>query len=408
MGHILRDWFLPEDGIRREVISADIQSFLGNDATVRPGVDESTGRKVKGYWIRAYRNLTSNMISDLKHKSAKWDQESKKSGKRVNYEDSRTYREQGSGRNDTGKSSPRVEVPYSQTPSSRHGHSDAMDYEPSRPVAARPDPHSRQDPHSRSDPHSRTHLANTGAIVGSYVEPIAYPPSRSAPPGYVVQGNEYAPEPGYHSSRLVAPDRGSPQHIPGYGGHPTPHPRDVDMVDTRYPPARDPREEIRYATREDPRYSHSREDVRYAPREEPRYAEDPRHRSTRDDSRYAPAQPQYVREDPRYAPARDHHRDDLRYQSSVSRDDPRLAPAAYKEAPHPASYAQPPAGYDPYGRPYAPPMPQVEQPIYQAQPPPSRMETTRMETQYSNSSRKRGAPPDEPPRHSHHSHGRMR
>ncbi|KAF4555964.1 Hypothetical protein D9617_2g059300 [Elsinoe fawcettii] len=433
MSTILRDWFLPEDGIRREVISGEIQSFLGNDATVRPGTDDSTGRKVKGYWIRAYRNLTTNMISDLQRKSAKWDQESKRSGKRgsatpevgpqnnpdhdaVNYEDSRTFREQG-GRYDSGKQSPRVEVAYNQTPASRHGHPDTMDYEPSRPVAARP------------DPHSRAHLANTGAIVGSYGEPIGYAPSRSAPP-HVMQGNEYIPDPGYHSSRLVAPDRSSPQHVPGYGGHPSSHSRDVDMIDPRYPP---PREEVRYAPREDPRYSHSREDIRYAPREDPRYAEDPRHRSTRDDPRYAPPPSHSMREDPRdprelrdprdprdprYAASRDHHRDDPRYQS-ISREDPRLAPVGYQEPPHPASYAPPPM-IDQYGRPiaYPPGMPPMEQPVYPPQPPSSRMDssridtsrmdTSRMETQYSNSSRKRGAPPDDSSRHGHHSHGRMR
>lgn len=47
MSHIVRDWFLPEDGIRREVISAAIQSFLGNDATVRPGEQVENGRRVR-------------------------------------------------------------------------------------------------------------------------------------------------------------------------------------------------------------------------------------------------------------------------------------------------------------------------------------------------------------------------
>jgi hypothetical protein len=37
--HILRNWFVIKDGINRQVISADIQKYLGNDATVRPGKD---------------------------------------------------------------------------------------------------------------------------------------------------------------------------------------------------------------------------------------------------------------------------------------------------------------------------------------------------------------------------------
>jgi hypothetical protein len=31
-------WFVPGDGIAREVITADIQRYLGPDALVRPGV----------------------------------------------------------------------------------------------------------------------------------------------------------------------------------------------------------------------------------------------------------------------------------------------------------------------------------------------------------------------------------
>ncbi|PNS20266.1 hypothetical protein CAC42_5716 [Sphaceloma murrayae] len=409
MSHILRDWFLPEDGIRREVISADIQSFLGNDATVN------------GYWIRAYRNLTSNMIADLKHKSSKWDQESKRTGKRgsktpevgpqnnpdhdaVNYEDSRTFREQTGGRHDTGKNSPRVEVTYAAAPPSRHAaHPDAMDYEPTRTV-------------TRPEPHPRTPLANTGAVVGSYGESVAYAPSRSAPPGYIMQGNEYVPESAYHASRLAAAGRNSPQHIPGYAGHPPHHTREVDMVDPRYLPtreardSRDPREDPRYPLRDDGRYSHSRDDMRYAAtREDPRYhpeearhrpvREDPRYASTmaREEARYASAPP---REDPRYASSRDHRREDPRYQT-MAREDPRLV-AGYQD-PHAASYAQPQV-YDQYGRPVVLPHDvQAVQPIYQSQP------STRMETPYSNSSRKRGAPPEESSRHGHgHAHGRMR
>ena len=69
-------WFVPGDGIAREVITADIQRYLGPDALVRPGV--GTGeyqvrltsthlhtprltceQGLSGYWITAYRTLTS-------------------------------------------------------------------------------------------------------------------------------------------------------------------------------------------------------------------------------------------------------------------------------------------------------------------------------------------------------------
>lgn len=51
-GNILRNWFVSKDGISREVISADIQRFLGNDATVRPGKDMINGKEVRCNWPR--------------------------------------------------------------------------------------------------------------------------------------------------------------------------------------------------------------------------------------------------------------------------------------------------------------------------------------------------------------------
>jgi hypothetical protein len=55
------EYFVPRDGIDREVISADICRYLGNDALVRPGVYENpqTGQVAQGYFITAYRNLTT-------------------------------------------------------------------------------------------------------------------------------------------------------------------------------------------------------------------------------------------------------------------------------------------------------------------------------------------------------------
>ncbi|KAJ6034541.1 uncharacterized protein N7446_009290 [Penicillium canescens] len=63
------EYFIPGDGISREVIQADICRYLGNDALVRPG--NHGGRP--GFFIRAYRNLTSEMITDLKADSARWE-----------------------------------------------------------------------------------------------------------------------------------------------------------------------------------------------------------------------------------------------------------------------------------------------------------------------------------------------
>ncbi|KAK0753594.1 hypothetical protein B0T18DRAFT_424119 [Schizothecium vesticola] len=70
------EYFVPRDGIDREVITSDICRYLGNDALVRPGTYEAQdGRVTQGYFITAYRNLTSAMIQDLKADSARWEQE---------------------------------------------------------------------------------------------------------------------------------------------------------------------------------------------------------------------------------------------------------------------------------------------------------------------------------------------
>ncbi|KAH7081389.1 hypothetical protein BKA63DRAFT_207375 [Paraphoma chrysanthemicola] len=68
-------WFVPGDGIAREVITADIQRYLGPDALVRPGVGTGEYQGQPGYWITAYRTLTSQMIQDLKMDSQRWQQE---------------------------------------------------------------------------------------------------------------------------------------------------------------------------------------------------------------------------------------------------------------------------------------------------------------------------------------------
>ncbi|KAK2075394.1 hypothetical protein P8C59_009523 [Phyllachora maydis] len=70
------EYFVPRDGIDREVITADICRYLGQDALVRPGTyEDNDGRVIQGYYITAYRNLTTPMIQDLKADSARWEQE---------------------------------------------------------------------------------------------------------------------------------------------------------------------------------------------------------------------------------------------------------------------------------------------------------------------------------------------
>ncbi|KAH7223000.1 hypothetical protein BKA60DRAFT_668921 [Fusarium oxysporum] len=71
------EYFVRRDGIDREVITADICQYLGQDALVRPGHYENpeTGQAIQCYYITASRNLISAMIEDLKADSAQWEQE---------------------------------------------------------------------------------------------------------------------------------------------------------------------------------------------------------------------------------------------------------------------------------------------------------------------------------------------
>lgn len=92
------EYFVPKDGIDREVITADICRYLGNDALVRPGNYENpvTRQVQTGYFITAYRNLTTAMIADLKADSDRWEAERRATASRgqpsnVGYRDSTTH-----------------------------------------------------------------------------------------------------------------------------------------------------------------------------------------------------------------------------------------------------------------------------------------------------------------------------
>lgn len=92
------EYFVPKDGIDREVITSDICRYLGNDALVRPGNYENpqTRQVQAGYFITAYRNLTTAMIADLKADSERWEAERRQTVSRgqpanVGYRDSATH-----------------------------------------------------------------------------------------------------------------------------------------------------------------------------------------------------------------------------------------------------------------------------------------------------------------------------
>ncbi|KAJ4985877.1 transcription factor RfeG [Stagonosporopsis vannaccii] len=83
-------WFVLADGIAREVITADITRYLGNDALVWPGMGVGEHDGQRGYWITAYRTLTSAMIEDLQANSRRWEQERLSGASRKEYQNSRT------------------------------------------------------------------------------------------------------------------------------------------------------------------------------------------------------------------------------------------------------------------------------------------------------------------------------
>lgn len=89
------EYFLPDDGIDRVVITADICRYLGNDASVRPGnyQNPQTLQVQAGYFINAYRNLTTSMVADLKADSERWDAERRltRSTEPVEYRASTTH-----------------------------------------------------------------------------------------------------------------------------------------------------------------------------------------------------------------------------------------------------------------------------------------------------------------------------
>ncbi|KAF4991758.1 hypothetical protein FGRMN_7598 [Fusarium graminum] len=73
------EYFVPRDGIDREVISADICRYLGNDALVRPGHYEKPNNcwshSPNGRPIASTDHTRQAMIEDLKADSARWDSE---------------------------------------------------------------------------------------------------------------------------------------------------------------------------------------------------------------------------------------------------------------------------------------------------------------------------------------------
>ncbi|XPS68838.1 hypothetical protein M3J09_001118 [Ascochyta lentis] len=232
-------WFVLGDGIAREVITADIQRYLGPDALVRPGTGTGEYQGQPGYWITAYRTLTSQMIQDLKMDSQRWQQERQPGEGRGAYQDSRTH----AARQHWGPSKPvehpSAADPYDRQPAPRasSGYSTSSAYAPSEghyttapagygssqpgyqaaPSQAAPrtqpaDPYSgysQRDPGYQSQAYgSYPSQSPTDAYSRSTAAPTAYAtPSATPAPGYYIasDGRQYPlsqqPQPSSRSSQ---------------------------------------------------------------------------------------------------------------------------------------------------------------------------------------------------------------
>lgn len=270
---ILRNWFLPGDGIDRHVISADIQMYLGNDATVRPGMGTGDTSNVQGYWIKATRNLTSAMIADLRADSARWKQERRSTGKRESYLSFNTYHASSiprpvvrhgdspvlEGANSLPTTS-KDSIQTSRMPQSRIEF-DRMDIDPPRTDRGYPQESRGNPPDIRAYPPESTQAyapeppMPTACVQDPRHATSKYQANDGAPPGYVRQGNYYVSIAPYKAQSAMQPNGAQPQYQPQAYGQPLPPSRDI-RGNPRY--AGDPRDP-RYAGQpnySDPRYAH--------------------------------------------------------------------------------------------------------------------------------------------------------
>ncbi|KAK4161466.1 hypothetical protein QBC43DRAFT_97338 [Cladorrhinum sp. PSN259] len=238
------EYFVPRDGIDREVITSDICRYLGNDALVRPGTYESPdGRVTQGYFITAYRNLTSAMIQDLKADSARWEQERRASSRNAAPGAGGTMHSSHSNGGFVRKSN----SPSGSREQPRSGPSDysswknrqreQQEYDP--PVY----PSSAMDidyntapppPPQPSNPHYNAGQGYPGVAPTGYPQAPYPPPVHPSAPQYQPpQGYGYPPNPPnqQYSPGPQSGDRfgmGPPPPIPGSFG--APHPQDTGFV----------------------------------------------------------------------------------------------------------------------------------------------------------------------------------
>ncbi|KAI1379713.1 hypothetical protein F4677DRAFT_292055 [Hypoxylon crocopeplum] len=200
------EYFVPRDGIDREVITADICRYLGNDALVRPGTYENpqSGQIIQGYYINAYRNLTTAMIEDLKADSARWDQERRQQS---------ASRNNAAGGTIASRDSNGVYVRLSNSPIVQYRNSDTHQsrqyYGPTEGGGfASGDP--SRDPYGDATPrYPGTGSAGYTGAAGAYASQQYPQGGYSTQQGYTTQASQFQPQ----SANVTYP----PMPAPGFG-----------------------------------------------------------------------------------------------------------------------------------------------------------------------------------------------
>ncbi|RYP12382.1 hypothetical protein DL765_007370 [Monosporascus sp. GIB2] len=228
------EYFVPRDGIDREVITADICRYLGNDALVRPGTYENpqTGQLIQGYYINAYRNLTTAMIDDLKADSARWEQERRQQSARSSAAGGIIASSASNAPYSRASNSPTVQYRNSETHSSRQYYG-PTEGQPGYP----PDNQGYAD--APRYPGTGSQGYNGAANSSYYAQQQAPQASFASQPGFSNQTPQYAAQPG---SVAYAPSQDPPYHPGADYVNVRPNPPDQYASGDQFVNTRDPRD----------------------------------------------------------------------------------------------------------------------------------------------------------------------
>jgi hypothetical protein len=181
----------------------------------RVAQNPQTGQVVQGYYITAYRNLTTAMIEDLKADSARWDNERRAQTSRNTSGGIHASREATGLAARLSSNSPVVQYRYSETHQSRQHHG--------------PTDNNYQDPYAREPAYDGPRYPGTGApgytgAAGSYP-----PPQQQQQPGYPQPGGPYG---GFQQAQQSPPPPDARYASPAQAGSMYPTGQDSPYIAT--------------------------------------------------------------------------------------------------------------------------------------------------------------------------------